>query len=67
MKSPSPIVAGFRASGVHCGIKKSDPDLALITSDVPAAAAGVFTRSTVVAAPVELSRRRSQRFRALGL
>ena len=51
-------VPGFRFSGVHCGIKASAPDLALIVSDVPARVAGVFTRSTVVGAPVELCRSR---------
>ena len=56
--SAVPAVPGFRASGVHCGIKVSDPDLALLVSERPAAAAGVFTRSTVVGAPVELSRER---------
>jgi glutamate N-acetyltransferase/amino-acid N-acetyltransferase len=50
------LVPGFRFSGVHCGIKPKGLDLALIVSDVPAAAAGVFTRSTAVGAPVELSR-----------
>ncbi len=49
---------GFRAAGVHCGIKPADPDLALIASDVPAAVAGVFTRSSVVGAPVEWCRER---------
>jgi drug/metabolite transporter (DMT)-like permease len=34
---------GFRASGVSCGIKASGaPDLALLVSDEPCAAAGVF-------------------------
>ncbi len=51
-------VPGFRASGVHCGIKPEGLDLALIASDVPAAVAGVFTRSTVVGAPVEWCRER---------
>ncbi|MDH3212343.1 MAG: bifunctional glutamate N-acetyltransferase/amino-acid acetyltransferase ArgJ [Myxococcales bacterium] len=49
-------VPGFRAAGVHCGIKEAEPDLALIVSDGPAAAAGLFTRSSVVGAPVELCR-----------
>ncbi|MGC7880247.1 hypothetical protein ACP3TI_13530 [Desulforudis sp. 1190] len=35
--------AGFRASGVSAGIKKSKKDLALLVSDVPAGVAGVFT------------------------
>jgi len=51
-------VSGFRAAGVSCGIKKSGFDLALIVSDLPASVAGVFTRSTVVGAPVELCRER---------
>jgi glutamate N-acetyltransferase/amino-acid N-acetyltransferase len=49
-------VPGFRAAGVHCGIKEAEPDLALIVSDGPAAAAGLFTRSSVVGAPVALCR-----------
>jgi glutamate N-acetyltransferase/amino-acid N-acetyltransferase len=57
-------VPGFRASGTRAGIKRSGLDLALIASDVPAAAAGVFTRSTVVGAPVELCRRRIRAGRA---
>ena len=48
---------GFRASGIACGLKESGkPDLALIVSDVPASAAGMFTQNRVVAAPVTLSR-----------
>jgi len=53
-----PRVPGFKAAGTHCGIKAADPDLALIVSEEPAAVAGVFTRSTLVGAPVELSRER---------
>lgn len=55
---PSLSVPGFRASGIHCGIKQRDRDLALIVSDAPASVAGVFTRSSVVGAPVELCRER---------
>ncbi len=51
-------VAGFRAAGVASGIKDEGLDLALIASDEPAAAAGVFTTSTVPGAPVVLSRAR---------
>jgi glutamate N-acetyltransferase/amino-acid N-acetyltransferase len=48
---------GFRASGLHCGIKASGkPDLALIVSDSPAAAAAVFTTNLAQAAPVTVSR-----------
>jgi glutamate N-acetyltransferase/amino-acid N-acetyltransferase len=57
-------VAGFRAAGVHCGIKPEGLDLALLVSDAPAAVAGVFTRSTVVGAPVEVTRERVRAGRA---
>lgn len=47
--------AGFRASGLHCGIKASGkPDLALLVSDLLASAAGVFTLNLAKAAPVLL-------------
>lgn len=57
------VVPGFRAAGVRCGIKHQGLDLALIASDVPAAAAAVFTRSTVVGAPVTVSREHVRRGR----
>ncbi len=45
--------AGYRAGGVACGIKASgQPDLALLVSDRPAAAAAVFTRSQSKAEPL---------------
>ena len=45
--------AGFRASGLHCGIKASGKfDLALVASDVTAQAAGVFTLNLAKAAPL---------------
>jgi glutamate N-acetyltransferase/amino-acid N-acetyltransferase len=67
LRAPDLEVAGFRAAGVRCGIKKQGPDLALIAGDTSVAAAGVFTRSSVVGAPVEWSRRalRSGRVRAI--
>jgi hypothetical protein len=47
--------SGFRASGLHCGIKASGkPDLSLIVSDTPASAAGVFTVNLAKAAPCYL-------------
>jgi len=48
---------GFRAAGIHCGVKPEKPDLALLFSEVPAAAAGVFTTNRVKAAPVKYSQR----------
>ncbi len=58
------VVPGFRAAGVRCGIKARGRDLALIASDSPATIAGVFTRSTVVGAPVEWCRERLKAGRA---
>ncbi len=52
----TPVVQGFRAAGIHCGIKARAKDLALIVSDEVATIAGVFTQSTVVGAPVEWCR-----------
>lgn len=44
---------GFRAGGVACGLKRDDRlDLALIVSDRPCTAAGLFTTNRVKAAPV---------------
>src|SRR5687767_13568576 len=48
--------AGFRAAGVRCGIKAAGLDLALVASDVRAAAAAVFTTNLAQAAPVLVSR-----------
>ena len=49
---------GFSAGGVRCGLKKKEqPDLALIVSDVPAAAGATFTKNVVQAAPLYASRR----------
>jgi glutamate N-acetyltransferase/amino-acid N-acetyltransferase len=56
--------SGFRAAGIHCGIKPGKPDLALIAAESPAAAAGVFTQIATRAAPVILSERRLQVGRA---
>ena len=59
-KTPPPedfIVPGFKAGAVAAGIRyQGRPDLALIVSEVTAAAAGVFTTNKVQAAPVLLSR-----------
>jgi glutamate N-acetyltransferase/amino-acid N-acetyltransferase len=49
-------VQGFKASGVHCGVKEgsspSKNDLALILSEKECAAAGVYTMNRVKAAPI---------------
>ena len=50
-------VSGVRAAGVHAGLKKSEKkDVALIVTDTPAVAAGVFTKNSVTAAPVQVCR-----------
>ena len=57
-----PAVRGFRAAGIHAGIKPSgEPDLALFASDRPAAVAGVFTTSRFPSAPVVVTRPRVRR------
>lgn len=62
---------GFSTATAACGIKRSSPktgplrnDLCLVVSDIPAAAAGVFTTNLVKAAPVLLSRRHLDNARA---
>lgn len=49
-------VRGFTCWGAHVGIKSMRRDLALIHSEVPAAAAAVFTQNLVVAEPIRVSR-----------
>ncbi|ABC80363.1 bifunctional glutamate N-acetyltransferase/amino-acid acetyltransferase ArgJ [Anaeromyxobacter dehalogenans] len=46
------IPKGFRFGGVACGLKPQRRDLALVVSDHPAAAAGLFTINKAAAAPV---------------
>ena len=50
---------GFKASGVHCGIRKnkSKRDLALIVSDVKGSAAAVYTTNKVKGAPIAVTRK----------
>ena len=48
---------GFRAAGIHVGVKTHaawKKDVALIVSDVDCAAAGVFTKNVVKAAPIHV-------------
>lgn len=44
---------GFRAIGIHAGIKKEKKDMAMIVSEIPCVAAGTFTTNVVKAAPVK--------------
>jgi glutamate N-acetyltransferase/amino-acid N-acetyltransferase len=55
--SEASLPRGFRMGATACGLKKTGAlDLALLSSDVPASAAGVFTQNLVVAAPVLISK-----------
>ncbi len=49
---------GFKASGVHCGIRKNKTkkDLSLIVSDCKASAAAVYTTNLVCGAPIKVTR-----------
>ena len=49
---------GFRAGGVHCGIRKNRTkrDLSLIVSDVSASAAAVYTTNLVKGAPLTVTK-----------
>ncbi|MBU4273360.1 MAG: bifunctional glutamate N-acetyltransferase/amino-acid acetyltransferase ArgJ [Planctomycetes bacterium] len=65
------VPKGYLMAGVHCRIKR-DPhkqDLALVMSETPAVAAGVYTRNLVCAAPVTLDRSRTpgDRIRAVAI
>jgi glutamate N-acetyltransferase/amino-acid N-acetyltransferase len=48
---------GFKAAGVHAGLRKASADLALVRSSEPAAGAAMFTVNRVQAAPVVVSKR----------
>lgn len=66
VEAPGGVCAaqGFQAAGVYCGIKNADhglpsgkrkSDLAMILSDVPCAAAAVYTTNRVKAAPLYIT------------
>jgi len=59
------IIPGFRFAAAMAGIKKAGIwDLALMAAEEPVAAAGVFTRNRVKAAPVLITRQRLRRGKA---
>jgi len=56
---------GFKANGISCGIKRSGKkDLALIHSEVPAVCSGVFTKNSIVAAPLVVTQEKLRNNRA---
>ncbi|KAK3172721.1 hypothetical protein OEA41_006045 [Lepraria neglecta] len=61
---------GFLVSGIHVGVKPSNktlPDLTIISSEVPASAAAVFTKNKFQAAPVTVSRETLQKRSGKGI
>lgn len=72
VKSKIESVKGFQVAGVHAGLKKEGVlDFALIVSDTPCVATGVFTTNYVKAAPVLVDMERlknpAQRIRAVAV
>ncbi|WP_432360011.1 bifunctional ornithine acetyltransferase/N-acetylglutamate synthase [Sporosarcina sp. UB5] len=47
---------GFKAVGIHCGLKHKKYDLAVLLSEVPASVAGVFTTNAIQAAPLVVTK-----------
>ena len=50
--------SGFKACGVRAAIRNDKKDLAIIFSELPCAAAGVYTTNKVQAAPEQLTKQR---------
>ena len=50
--------SGFRAAGIHCGLRKnkSKKDLALMVADKPCNAAAIYTTNKVYGAPITVTR-----------
>lgn len=56
-------IKGVKASAVSCGLKEDNKlDLALIVLDKPAKATAMFTRNTVKAAPVIVSKKHLEKY-----
>ena len=56
LHNPAVFPLGFTCAAVNCGLKPSEPDLALFHSDTPASAAAIFTRNQFPGAPVIVGR-----------
>jgi glutamate N-acetyltransferase / amino-acid N-acetyltransferase len=63
------LPVGFKANGVACGLKKSGKlDLALLYSEFPAIASAKFTTSSIIAAPLIVTKnhlKNAKRFQAV--
>ncbi len=57
---------GFKAAGIHCGIRKNKDknDLSMIVSDCPASAAAVYTQNLVKGAPILVTKQHLQNGKA---
>ena len=52
-----PLPLGFRAAGLHCGLKKAGQfDLGLLLADEPVAAAAIYTQNQLVGAHIHVCR-----------
>jgi glutamate N-acetyltransferase / amino-acid N-acetyltransferase len=58
---------GYLQAGIHCGLKKRNPDLALVLSEAPAVACGVFTKNSFQAAPVIVTKSHLKNKQHLGV
>lgn len=48
--------AGFKAGGLHSGVKRKRKDLGIVTCDTPAKAAAVYTLNVIQAAPLKITK-----------
>jgi glutamate N-acetyltransferase/amino-acid N-acetyltransferase len=57
-----PLPAGFRAAGLHCGLKKEGQlDLGLLLADEAVSAAAIFTRNRLLGAHIHVCREHLER------
>lgn len=48
--------SGFKAAGLHSGVKRKRKDLGIVTCDKPANAAAVYTLNVIQAAPLKITK-----------
>ncbi len=58
---------GFVGNGIACGIKRKNLDLALMASQVPAVTVGVFTKNSVIAAPLIVTKQKIKNNKAIAI
>jgi len=65
LPAPPPAItlpAGFRAGGIHCGLKADDaPDLGLLLADAPVTTAAIFTQNALQGAHIAICREHLRR------